>query len=116
VVTGLDRTSVYQRDPDVVTRQVAGETLLVPIRGQLADLRRIFSLNAVGALVWSRLDGVRDVGALCADVADEFEVEPSEAEESVRVFLEELHEAGLTSPASTVAAATGPAGPSGAGR
>jgi hypothetical protein len=91
--------AVYRRSGDAVTREVAGQTLVVPIRGELADLRRIFSLNPVGAFVWSRLDGGRDVVGLCSDVAAEFDVSSSEAEESVREFLAQLVDAGLAAPA-----------------
>ena len=40
--------TIYQHSPDVVARQILGETLLVPIRGELADLQRIFALNPAG--------------------------------------------------------------------
>ena len=93
-VTGPS-TTVYVRTADAVTRQVAQETLLVPIRGQLADLQQIFSINAVGALLWERLDGEHDIEALCAAVAEEFDVTAAGAEPSVRAFLAELVQADL---------------------
>lgn len=87
----------YRRGVDAVTREIAGETLLVPIRGHLADLRRIYSLNPVGAYVWDRLEEAGDGGALAAAVAEAFEVEPAQAERDVRTFLDQLVEAGLAS-------------------
>lgn len=91
----------YCRDVDTVTREIAGETLVVPIRGHLADVRRVFSLNPVGAFVWSRLDGTHDVEGLCAAVAEAFDVEPEQAEPSVRAFLAQLEEAELTASAAS---------------
>ena len=88
-------TTVYVRKADAVTRQVAGETLLVPIRGQLADLQQIFSINAVGALLWERLDGEHDIEALCDAAAEQFDVTAAGAESSVRAFLAQLLEADL---------------------
>lgn len=38
---------VYRHSGDVVNRQILGDTLLVPVRGKLADLQRIFALNPV---------------------------------------------------------------------
>jgi hypothetical protein len=93
-----DPAPCYQRSPDAVTREVAGETLVVPIRGHLADLQRIYALNPVGALVWGRLDRAADVLTLCRAVADEFDVGAEEAEPSVRAFLAQLEDAGLAGP------------------
>jgi hypothetical protein len=91
-------TYSYKRSPDAVTREVAGETLVVPIRGHLADLQRIYALNPVGALVWARLDRAVDVRTLCRAVAEEFDVGADEAEPSVRAFLAQLEDAGLARP------------------
>jgi len=42
----------YRHSEDVVTRQIVGETLLVPIRGDLAGSQRLFALDAVGEFIW----------------------------------------------------------------
>ena len=39
----------FVRNPDLVTREIAGETLLVPVTGKLANLADMFSLNKTGA-------------------------------------------------------------------
>jgi hypothetical protein len=87
--------TVYRRNTDVIGRQVLGETLLVPIRGELADLQRIFALNAVAEHIWSMLDGEHDLAAVRDSVVDRFEVEPVEAEADVTEFVEQLSAAGL---------------------
>jgi hypothetical protein len=43
---------VFRKREEVVSREIAGETILVPIRGKLVDMERIFSVNPVGAHVW----------------------------------------------------------------
>lgn len=52
-------------------------------------------LNPVGIVVFALLDGSRDVDALAATVAEEFEVGIPEAREGVLAFLRELHESGM---------------------
>ena len=47
----------YKKTESVVTREIAGETMLIPITSQLADMQQIFALDAVSALIWSLLDG-----------------------------------------------------------
>jgi hypothetical protein len=46
---------VYRKKKDLVTREIAGETLIVPTRGNLADMQRIFALNGVAGFIWQHL-------------------------------------------------------------
>ncbi len=46
----------YQRNPDFIFRTIVDEAVLVPIRQQVAEMDCIYTLNAVGAVVWQKLD------------------------------------------------------------
>ena len=74
----------------MILRRIADETLLVPIRGQLANLQHIFAIDPVAALVWDRLDGRHSFAALVADICAEFAVERAQAGQDCREFLQEL--------------------------
>ena len=87
--------TVYRRRPDVVDRSILGETLLIPIRGELADLQRIFALNPTAEHIWAQLDGRRDLAALRDGLAAAYEVAPAEAEADVVGFVSQLAAAGL---------------------
>ena len=87
--------TVYTRADDVIRRQIAGETLLVPIRGELALLDRIFALNPVAAFIWEQLDGRRSVGDIRQGVLEKFEVGPEAAEADIREFIDALRQANL---------------------
>lgn len=87
--------ALFRQRPDLVQRSIAGEELLVPIRGQLADLERIFSMNPVGAQIWRALDGTRDVESLVDHVHASFDVDRARLYEDVCGFLSELLNAGL---------------------
>ena len=50
-------TDIYRSRDNLVTREIVGETLLVPISGKLANMDDMFSLNDTGAYVWGRLNG-----------------------------------------------------------
>lgn len=86
---------VYRHKEDIVTRKVAGETLLVPIRGELADLQKVFVLQGIGEFVWQKIDGVRNQAAITDDILEEFEVDRTVASQDTKAFLEELSQAGL---------------------
>jgi hypothetical protein len=86
---------VYKKDETVVTRDIVGETILVPIRGKLADMQRIFSLNDVGAYIWSSLDGERSLGEICEDLRLDFDVQSDQAQRDMSEFISQLLEADL---------------------
>lgn len=87
--------TVYSRADDVIQRQIAGETLLVPIRGQLALLDRIFALNPVAAFIWEQLDGRRSLGDIRQGILEKFDVPPETAEGDLREFIDVLRQANL---------------------
>jgi hypothetical protein len=86
----IDLSTRCRRSESIVYRQIGTEAVLVPIRGNAADLESIYTLNEVGHRIWDLLDGNKTVAQLCAAVAAEFEVEPTQARKDVVEFLGEL--------------------------
>jgi hypothetical protein len=85
----------FKQEAHVVTREIIGETILVPIQGKLADMQRIFTLNEVGAYIWSNLDGVKNMEEICQGLEETFVVEREQAEIDLNDFIYELLEAEL---------------------
>ncbi len=85
----------YIRNRDVVFRKIAGELFLVPIRGKLADMERIFALTPVAEFIWEMLDGQRSLDEVRAAVVDNFDVDTEQAGSDIMEFIGELLEAGL---------------------
>ncbi|HZP48859.1 MAG TPA: PqqD family protein [Vicinamibacterales bacterium] len=78
-------------DPSLVTRHVAGETLIVPVSGNMADLESIFVLNDVGSHIWARLlRGPATVDELARAVVAAFDVSADAATADVAAFLDDL--------------------------
>ncbi len=86
---------VFRQRQEMVTREIAGEVILVPVRGKLAQLQQIFVLNPVGAYIWEQLDGERDLEAIRRGLVDSFEVTSSEAEADLVEYLGALEGADL---------------------
>jgi hypothetical protein len=84
-----------QRNPDLVERQVADETFLLPVKGALANTVEMFALSEVGQFVWSRADGTRGVPELTAEVLMEFDVSEETARAEVAEFVSQLRSYGL---------------------
>jgi Coenzyme PQQ synthesis protein D (PqqD) len=87
--------SILVRSQAVVSRMVAGETLVVPVRGKVGDLASIYTFNATGSLVWKLLETPRTPAEIVAAVGREFDVAPEKAESDVRGFVRDLFSAGL---------------------
>ncbi len=51
----------FKKKEEIVSREIAGETILVPIKGKLADMQRIFALENVSEYIWQQLDGEKKV-------------------------------------------------------
>lgn len=85
----------YSPAPGVVLREVAGERLLIPVKGHIADLRIIYSLDEVGACIWNTLCDGGDMEDIVAAVTAEFEVEQNDCRHDVMEFMERLYASGL---------------------
>ncbi len=83
------------RSQSVVSRVVAGETLIVPVRAKVGDLASIYSFNGTGSLIWRLLESAKTVSELSAAVAREYEVDPAQAEHDVEQFVGEMKAVGL---------------------
>ena len=93
------------RSQSVVARVIAGETLIVPIRGSVGDLGSIYSFNGTGTLIWKLLESPKSVAQLAAGVVQGYEVEPAQAERDVEAFVDEMKAVGLVDVVAPVAMA-----------
>jgi coenzyme PQQ synthesis protein D (PqqD) len=75
------------RSQSVVARVIAGETLIVPIRGKVGVLASIYSFNGTGTLIWKLLESPKTVSQLAVAVATEYDVDPSQAERDLASFV-----------------------------
>ena len=81
---------VFRKKEEIVSRKIAGETILVPISGKLADMQRIFSLNPVAEYIWNQLNGERDLQEISSSILSVFNVEKEQADVDVQEFIGEL--------------------------
>jgi hypothetical protein len=99
------RDEILVRSESVVARVVAGETLIVPVRAKVGDLASIYSFNGTGTLIWKLLASPNSVAELAEVVAQEYEVDPAQAENDVANFVNEMKAVGLVEVPSPVAMA-----------
>ncbi len=81
---------VYKKSDSIVSRKIADEFILVPIRQNVGDLESIYTLNESAARIWELIDGEISVGEIREKIVDEFEVTPEEAEKDLMEHLQQL--------------------------
>lgn len=84
----------YKKNQDVVYRRISDESILVPIKDNVGDLRFIYNLNDVGTFIWQRIDGKRHLVDIKKILVDEFDVSPSRAEKDLLEFIDHLEKMG----------------------
>jgi hypothetical protein len=84
----------YRKSPTIVTREIAGEVILVPIRQHVGDLDSVFTLNETASRIWALIDGQRSVCDIRDAIVAEFEVGEDEAEGDVIALIGQLEATG----------------------
>lgn len=80
-----------RRNPDTAFRKIGDSGGMVVLPGR----SEVKVLNPVGIVVFSLLDGTRDLDALASSVAEEFDITHEQAKRDVLEFLQELQRDGM---------------------
>jgi hypothetical protein len=80
---------------EIVSRQIAGEMMLIPVMGKIADMKRIFALNPAGEFIWTRLDGGSSLGQISDEMSASFDISREQAFKDAEEFVSELLKEGL---------------------
>jgi hypothetical protein len=85
----------YHKEENLVARKIAGETIVVPVRYQVADLQSIYTLNELGTFIWDHLNQNKSVGNIVEAICELYEVSMEEAEKDTCEFLQSLESDGM---------------------
>ena len=81
---------IYKKSDSIVSRKIADEFILVPIRQNVGDLESIYTLNAVASHIWELIDGKSKTKEIREKIVEEYEVAPREAEKDLIEHLQQL--------------------------
>ena len=90
----------FVRNREVVSRQIEGELVIVPIRRGVGDLNSLYTLNPVGSALWEFMNEGHTVPEMVNRVCDEFEVSSAQAQSDIQEFLNSMLEEKLIQPVS----------------
>lgn len=79
----------------LIKREIAGDTILVPVGKTVLDTNGLFVLNEVAAFIWDMLPEVSDEAQIVERILDEYEVSREEAAADTAQFMGKLREMGI---------------------
>lgn len=81
---------VYQRDSSIVAREIAGETILIPIRKCADALQNLYLLNETGNFAFQYFDGKHTLGDIRLLLTQEYDVNEIEAGQDLQDLVDQL--------------------------
>jgi len=84
----------YTKDPNIVSRKIADEFILVPIKQKAGEVDSIYTMNEVGSRIWELIDGEKPLSEIRDVLVNEFEVNTEETEEDLIEFFQKLEQIG----------------------
>lgn len=83
--------SLCSPSDDVVSREIEGDLIIVPIASGIGDLEaELYTLNETGKAIWQRLDGRRTLADIMAELADLYSAPPDQIAADVLGICTEL--------------------------
>ncbi len=79
----------------LIQRQIAGETILVPVGKTVYESKGLFVLNELGSFIWDILPQAQTKEEIVEAVLNEYDVDRSTAEQDTEKFLQKLTDLGV---------------------
>ena len=87
--------NLYIRAKAVVSRLIAGDTLVLPLRAGIGDLTCLYSLNATATTIWDVLETPQTLQCLCDLIYSKYDLSREKVEEDVALFMDQICSLGL---------------------
>lgn len=77
---------------ELIKRQIAGETVLVPVGKAIYDANGLFVMNELAAFIWDLLPNVETAEEICKAVLQEYDTTQEVVKQDVEEFLGRLRQ------------------------
>lgn len=75
---------------ELIKREIAGDTILVPVGKTVLDSNGLFMLNELASFIWDLLPGMESEEEICNAVLAEYDVSSETVKKDVADFLHKL--------------------------
>jgi Coenzyme PQQ synthesis protein D (PqqD) len=84
-----------KKSSSIVSRVVADEAIVVPIRRGAADMDAIFTFNETGTTLWNMIEADRSAAEMSQYLQNQYGLPAEQAAADTERFIEDLAAAGL---------------------
>ena len=77
---------------ELIKREIAGDTLLVPVGKAVYDSNGLFLLTEMGAFIWNLLPDVETEEEICAAILAQYDAPAEAVKQDVSEFIQKLRE------------------------
>lgn len=88
----MKETVILRKNPDMVTRVIEDETILLPIYKTSDEINCIYTLNKTASRAWELINGKRALAQIKKELLKEFDATPREVDKEMANFLKDLKE------------------------
>jgi len=86
----MNENAVVRKNPNVVTRVIGDETVLLPIYKNNMEANCIYTLNKPASRLWEIFDGKKDLAEIKREILEEFGSAPDEVDKELNKIVKEL--------------------------
>jgi hypothetical protein len=89
--TEITPDAVYAVSDGIVSREIENEIILIPCAFPTNDTENEpYILNTTGQIIWQKLDGIKSLNDIVAELTAEFKTPAKEIEKDVKEFVKKL--------------------------
>lgn len=88
----MDDNTIVRKNPNMVTRVIGDERILLPVYKTSDEINCIYTLNKVAARLWEMLDGKKPLKKIKEQALKEFDTTREEVNRELGKFLKDLKE------------------------
>jgi len=81
---------IFQNKSQFATRKVGNEMVLVPLKNNIANMNKMFTLNDVACFIWESINGKSTKKDILTSIIEAFEINLETAESDYDEFIESV--------------------------
>jgi hypothetical protein len=83
---------IQAQSPHFVCKEVGADTLLVPLRDNVADFNQYLTLNELGSFIYRLVAAGNNFDQIHASLLETYDVSTDQAAQDLSFFIEQLHQ------------------------
>ncbi|SCH19423.1 MULTISPECIES: PqqD family protein [unclassified Romboutsia] len=80
---------------EFITRDILGETILVPVGNTVNNFNGLITINKVGRFIWDHADKVKDEDELINLITEKYDIDYETASKDCSEFLDKLRSSNI---------------------